>query len=121
MFFQANSAKDLGDWSGEQVRALQPGDNIWLDGPYGVFTLDHIQAPGYVMLAGGVGITPLHAMLATMAEREDVRPVVLFFAGKELDSLVLREEVLALKERLNLKVVLVLGNPPEDWQRFDMI
>lgn len=108
--------KDLGDWSGQQVAAVKPGDRVWLDGPYGVFTLDAVPAPGYVFLAGGVGITPLYAMLSTMANREDARPALLFFGAPDLESLILREEVLALEKRMNLRVVLVLSRPAADWQ-----
>jgi predicted ferric reductase len=108
--------KDLGDWSGKKVPAVQPNDSVWIDGPHGVFTLDRVPAPGYAMIAGGVGITPLYSILATMANRADVRPVVLFFGGPDLGNLTLRDEVLALELRINLKVVLVLSRPTPDWQ-----
>lgn len=111
----AFTVKALGDWSDTRVAAVQPGDRVWLDGPHGVFTIDRIQGPGYAFIAGGVGITPIHSMLATMADRGDLRPVVLFLAGQDADSLTLREEVLALRTRLNLQVVMTLTDPPPAW------
>ena len=39
---------------------------------------------GYVLIAGGVGITPLYSMCQTMSEHEDVRPVLLFLV-KEIN------------------------------------
>ena len=111
----ALTIKALGDWSSKRVAAVRPGDRVWLDGPHGVFTIDRIQGPGYVFIAGGVGITPIHSMLATMADRGDLRPVILFFAGQDADSLTLREEVLALRSRMNLQVVLTLTDPPPVW------
>ena len=108
--------KALGDWSGEQVPALNPGDTLWLDGPHGVFSMDREQAMGYVFIGGGVGITPLYSMLQTMASREDVRPVVLFYGGQDKESLTFREELDALAEQMNLTVVYVLSKPEEDWQ-----
>ena len=111
----AFTIKDLGDWSGRRVPAAQAGDRVWLDGPHGVFTIDRIQGPGYVFIAGGVGITPIHSMLATMADRGDPRPVLLFFGGKDAESLTLREEVLALQSRMHLQVVMTLTDPPPDW------
>lgn len=107
--------KDLGDWSGQQVPAMKPGDILWLDGPHGVFSMDREQAMGYVFVGGGVGITPLYSMLQTMASREDVRPVVLFYGGQDLESLTFREGLDALSEQMNLKVVYVLSNPEEGW------
>ena len=112
----AFTVKDLGNWSGGRVPEVRPGERVWVDGPYGVFTLDREQGPGYAMLAGGVGITPLRSMLVTMAEREDVRPVVLFYAVRRPDDLIFREELLALQQRMNLKVVYVVGEPSPGWE-----
>jgi len=107
--------KALGDWSGQEVPALKPGDTLWLDGPHGVFSMDREQAMGYVFIGGGIGITPLYSMCQTMAEREDVRPVILFYGGQTEESLTFREELDALTEQVNLKVVYVLSNPEEGW------
>ncbi len=107
--------KDLGDWSGEEVSGLKPGDMVWVDGPHGVFSIDRLQAMGYVLVAGGVGITPLYAICQAMADREDVRPVVLFYGGRDLDSLTFREELETLKERMSLDVIHVLSAAGDDW------
>jgi predicted ferric reductase len=111
----AFTIKNLGGWSGQVVPKVQPGKRIWIDGPYGVFTLDREQGPGYVFLAGGVGVTPLRSMLTTMAEREDNRPVVLFYGARHADDLTFRDELLALQSQMNLKVVYVVNDPSPDW------
>lgn len=107
--------KDLGDWSGKEVPALEPGHTIWLEGPHGVFSIDRVQGMGYVLIAGGVGITPLYSTCQTMAEREDVRPVLLFYGAQDLENATFYEELEELKGRMNLQVVYVLSDPPEDW------
>lgn len=112
----AFTIKNLGGWSGQVVPKVADGKRIWVDGPYGVFTLDREQGPGYAFLAGGVGITPLRSMLVTMCEREDTRPVLLFYGAREVDDLTFRDELLDLQGRMNLKVVYVLEAPPPDWQ-----
>jgi predicted ferric reductase len=108
--------RDLGDWSGQQVPSAKPGQRVWLDGPYGVFSLDRVAAPGYALLGGGVGITPLYSMLLTMANRGDSRPVILFFGGPDRAGMTLHDEVLELESKINLKVVRVLSSPEADWQ-----
>jgi predicted ferric reductase len=108
--------KNLGDWSGEEVPAIKPGDTMWLDGPHGVFSCDREQGMGYVLIGGGVGITPLYSMLQTMAEREDVRPVLLFYGAQDWESATFREELAELEGRMNLQVIYVLSDPSEDWQ-----
>jgi predicted ferric reductase len=111
----AFTIKNLGDWSGQIVPALQPGRRIWVDGPYGVFTPEREQGPGYVLIGGGAGITPLYSMCQTFAERGDARPVLLFFAGRTLESLTFAEQFEGLRKRMNLKVIYVLEHPPENW------
>ena len=110
----AFTIRNLGDWSGEQVPALKPGDTMWLDGPHGVFSIDREQAMGYVLIGGGVGITPLHSMCQTMAKRGDPRPVVLFYGAQDEESLTLYDELQELTGRMNLTVVPVLAKPVSD-------
>lgn len=111
----AFTIKDLGDWSGKVVPALEPGARVWVDGPHGVFTADREQGPGYVLIGGGAGISPLFSICQTMAARGDVRPVVLIFAARDAESLTFRDRLAELAQRMNLKVVYVVENPPADW------
>jgi predicted ferric reductase len=55
-------------------------------------------------------------MLRTLADRGDRRPLTLIYANKTLESATFLEEIDALPQRLNLKVVHVLEAPPEGWQ-----
>ena len=50
----------------QHLAALKPGDAVTMRGPVNKFTLDG-AAPQVVMLAQGVGITPLRSMLAHAA------------------------------------------------------
>jgi ferredoxin-NADP reductase len=87
-----------------------------MDGPHGVFTMDLHQAPGYVFIAGGVGITPLYSMLLTMRAREDVRPVILLYASAGWDEVIFREELDDLAAAMpNLSIVHVLERPHQGW------
>jgi ferredoxin-NADP reductase len=54
-------------------------------------------------------------MCQTFAERGDPRPVLLFFCGRALDRLIFLEQFETLQKRMNLKVVLVLEEPPRNW------
>jgi predicted ferric reductase len=108
--------KDLGNWSGEVVPNIQPGEKMWVDGPHGVLSADREQGMGYVLISGGIGVTPLYSMCQTFAERGDVRPVLLFYGARNFDELIFREELEALKESMNLQVIFVLSEPGDDWQ-----
>jgi predicted ferric reductase len=111
----AMTIKAAGNFT-KTVPDVTPGTRVYLDGPHGVFSMDRRQAPGYVFIAGGVGVTPLYSMLLTMREREDVRPVTLFYASATWDDVVFRDELAELSESMpNLRVVHVLERPPEGW------
>jgi predicted ferric reductase len=111
----AFTIKNLGDWSGTTIPNLKIGTKVWLDGPHGVFTSDRLQGPGYVLIAGGVGITPYYSMCLTFAERGDVRPIVLIYASGTAEGLTFKGQLDSLQSRMNLKVVYVLGNPDPGW------
>ncbi len=107
--------KALGDFT-STIKDIKPGTKAYLDGPYGVFTVDRYgDSAGFVLVAGGVGITPMMSMLATAAERKDDRPYLLIYASKTWDDITFREELEALKAQLDLEIVYVLREPPENW------
>jgi predicted ferric reductase len=107
--------KELGDFTAT-IKEAQPGQRAYLDGPYGAFCIDRHRAPGYVFLAGGVGITPIMSMLRTLADRGNDQPLLLIYGRPTWEDVIFREELVELLPRLNLKVVHVLREPPEGWQ-----
>jgi predicted ferric reductase len=109
------TVKELGDFT-RTIKTIQPGTRAYLDGPYGAFSVDMELAPGYVFLAGGVGITPVMSMLRTLADRRDGRPLVLFYGNKTWESATFREQLEELQQRLNLKVVHVVEDPADGWE-----
>ena len=107
------SIRNLGDFT-RKIHEVPVGQRIYLDGPYGAFTIGN-PADMHVLIAGGVGITPMMSMLRTLADRNDPRPAILLYGSKDWESITFREELEDLKARLNLTVVHVLRNPPADW------
>ncbi|MBF2062989.1 MAG: ferric reductase-like transmembrane domain-containing protein [Calothrix sp. C42_A2020_038] len=109
------SIKALGDFT-NTIKDVAPGTKAFLDGPYGVFTTERYEdSAGFVLITGGIGITPMMSMLLTAAKRKDDRPYVLIYASKKWDDITFREELDELKDKLDLKIIHVLKEPPEDW------
>jgi predicted ferric reductase len=106
--------KALGDFT-SRISELEPGIPVYVDGPHGVFSIDHSEGPGFGLIAGGVGIAGLISMLRAMADREDVRPGVLVYANRDWEGVAFREELEHLSRRMTLTVVHVLEHPPPDW------
>ena len=106
--------KGIGDFS-DLVAGLRPGRSVFLDGPHGSFTLDGLTSDRFVFIAGGVGITPMLSMLRTMADSGDTRPVLLVVAGRTADDLLHRADHEHLDRRLDIHLVEILEEPPDDW------
>jgi predicted ferric reductase len=81
------TVKALGDHTG-RLATLKPGTRVLAEGPFGIFTEDVRRCPDAVLVAGGIGITPVRALL----EEADGDVVVLYRALSE-DDLVLRDEL----------------------------
>lgn len=108
--------KEVGDFT-RAASTAQPGQRAFLDGPYGAFSTErHPAAPGYVFIAGGIGIAPIMSMLRTLADRGDQRPLILFYGNWNWERVLYREELETLATRLNLQVVHIIGEPPDDWR-----
>jgi predicted ferric reductase len=107
------SIRKLGDFT-NAIPEVPVGQRVYLDGPYGAFTIGN-PADMHVLIAGGVGVTPMMSMIRTLADRGDQRPVILLYGSKDWESITFREQMEALQVRLNLKVVHVLANPPVGW------
>ena len=107
------SIRNLGDFT-SAIHKVPVGQRVYLDGPYGAFTIGN-PADMHVLIAGGVGVTPMMSMIRTLADRGDKRPVILLYGSKDWESITFREELEALKARLNLDVIHVLANAPTGW------
>ncbi|WP_030546317.1 ferric reductase-like transmembrane domain-containing protein [Streptomyces albus] len=91
------------------LRNLPVGSRAFVEGPYGAFTSLHRTRPGALLIAGGVGITPVRAMLE---ERETGDLVVLYRVRSEEDA-VLLDEVRELVERRGGQLHLLTGRTDE--------
>jgi predicted ferric reductase len=101
------TVKDLGDHS-RSLADLKPGTRVVAEGPYGIFTADARSGNHVVLVAGGVGITPVRALLDDLPK--NVRVDLLYRAPKP-EALVLHDELDAIaRSRPNTRVRYLVGN-----------
>jgi predicted ferric reductase len=103
-----------GDFT-QTIAVLTPGRLVRIDGPYGSFTVDHRRTRRLLLIAGGVGLTPMMSILRTLDYRGDRRPACLVVGARQLSDLLFRGELAALSGRMPLRVLEVLSDPPPDW------
>lgn len=99
------TVKDRGDSSAAAFQ-LRRGDRVAIEGPYGIVTPEIFDGAQPVLIAGGVGVTPVRAMLERLPKKS--RPLVLLRARRTEDIPHYRE-IVDLAESLGGDVRLVLG------------
>jgi 3-phenylpropionate/trans-cinnamate dioxygenase ferredoxin reductase subunit len=113
--FTTFTVRHAGDFT-RTLTALTPGTPVWIDGPHGAFSGDVGECSGFILLAGGVGITPMMSMLRTAADRGDRRPYRLVVVASRQEDLLFREELGFLRSTLDLVVTEVMRRPSDDWE-----
>ncbi len=99
------TVKDRGDASAA-LFSLREGDRVAVEGPYGSATPAIFEGARPLFIAGGVGVTPVRAMLERLPI--DSRPLVLLRA-RATDDIAHFHEVCRLAEERGGDVRLVLG------------
>ncbi|HYK93065.1 MAG TPA: FAD-dependent oxidoreductase [Thermoplasmata archaeon] len=97
----------------EAFAALKPGDIAEVDGAYGHFTLDE-KSPA-VLIAGGIGITPLKGMAEYAADRQLPIDVRLVYSSRNEVEIAYRSELDELaRQNSRFQVFHTLTRVPEE-------
>jgi predicted ferric reductase len=99
------TVKALGDDSARLDR-LAVGTRVIVEGPYGNLTADRRTARDVLLVAGGIGITPLRAILEEVAA---TARVTLLYRARTAADLVFRHEIETLAEGRPIVVRYLIG------------
>lgn len=105
--------KALGDFTAA-VGRIELGTRVLVDGPHGSFCPPHPDGD-YLLVAGGVGITPMMSFIRSFADSGDRRRVSLVYVTRTLADATFRNELEQLRGRLRLDVHHVLTRPHPEW------
>ena len=103
------TVKDLGDHSGSLAK-LRPGTRVLAEGPYGAFTATKRHGDEVVLVAAGVGIAPIRALLEELPHKTKVD---VLFRARSNDEVLLKKELDILAQRPNTKVRYLVGSRKE--------
>ena len=117
------TAKDLGDGSNRLGR-LRAGTKVLIEGPYGRMTGEHRVGSKVAMLACGIGITPMRALLEDLPYAPG--DAVLLYRARSEPDLVFRAELDELARRRGIAVHYFTGPRvpgrsswlPRDWAQW---
>jgi len=101
------TVKALGDSSSELAR-LQAGTRVFIEGPYGIFKASSARHGRHIVLiGGGVGITPLRAIMEEFPNNTQID--VIYRASSD-SELVLRKELDEISDRMGARVHYLVGS-----------
>ena len=100
------TVKASGDYT-TRLAKIPPGTAVMADGPFGRFTADFRRHERLVLIAGGIGITPIRALLDDISQEADV--TVVYRALAE-DDIVFRDELDQLAAQREVRLHYVVGD-----------
>ena len=100
--------------------ALREGDIINLSAPIGRFIFDGKQAQSIVLIAGGVGATPLMAITRYLTDKNWRGDIYFVYCARTPGDIIFRKELDDLKARFpNLRLLVTLSRADgTDWTGF---
>jgi predicted ferric reductase len=101
------TVKDLGGHSAALTR-LQPGTRVFAEGPYGAMTEARRTRRKVLLIAAGIGVTPLRALFQSLAGGP--RDITLLYRVRSEADVVFRREIEAIAQHRDAHVHFVVGS-----------
>lgn len=90
------------------------GQRVKVSAPAGKFVFTGTEAERVVLIAGGIGITPMMSVVRSLTDRGWHGDIFLLFSVKAVRDVIFREELAYLQNRFpNLRVRVVVSRDPE--------
>ena len=109
------TVKANGDHS-SALRHLEPGTRVWAEGPYGAMTADRRSRGKVLLVAGGVGITPMRALFETLPGAPG--DITLLYRANSTQDLALWDELSVIAEERGARLMYAVNSP--DGERPDI-
>jgi predicted ferric reductase len=98
------TVKALGDFS-SRLAEVAPGTRVAAEGPFGVFTEESRRRNQIVLIAGGIGITPIRALMEDMSG-----DVVVIYRVVRDEDVIFRNELEQLARERGITLHFVVGD-----------
>lgn len=98
------TVKNVGDFT-SHIGDIAPGTRVVAEGPFGVFTGSLRTRPGVALIAGGIGITPIRALVEDMSG-----DLILVYRVLRDEDLVFRHELEHLARDRSVSLCYVVGD-----------
>ncbi|MFF9097924.1 ferric reductase-like transmembrane domain-containing protein [Streptomyces sp. NPDC014802] len=109
------TVKAIGDHS-SRLRDLTPGTRVWAEGPYGALTAQRRSRGKVLLVAGGVGITPMRALFETLPGAAG--DITLLYRANSTQDLALWDELAKIADERGARLMYAVNSP--DGERPDI-
>ena len=108
------SIQSVGDGSA-RAAALSPGTRVLIEGPYGALTAGKWYRPRILMIAAGVGVTPMRALLEDTPF--NAGDATLVYRYSDRNTAILLDELELLSARRGIQLIELAGprRTPSSW------
>ena len=110
------TVKSLGDYTG-RLQSIKKGTRVFAEGPYGTFTEERRHQRHVLLVAGGIGITPLRALLDTFTPDDDV---VMLYRVVRADDVIFADELRRFANEQHITIHVITGSEIGD-DRTDLL
>jgi len=102
----------------QSIHRLEPGDRIYIRGPYGnSFPLEEAAGKDLYFIAGGIGLPPLRSVINSVFDRRrDFGRIRILYGAKTPDELCFKDELQIWKKIDDTEVLLTVDTSHENWQ-----
>ncbi len=105
------TVKELGDFTND-LKNIPIGTKVMIDGPYGVFTSASTTRAKILLIAGGIGITPIRSLAEDLVRQG--KDVLLLYGNRAEKDIALAGELMGLAaDHNNFKVINILSDQPD--------
>jgi len=100
------------------IHGLNPGDPIWVRGPFGKgFPFERFRGKDLLLAPGGLGLAPLRSLIQqVLDERSLYGRVIILYGAKHPSELLFTDELEAWGRREDVELHLSVDRPSEDWK-----
>lgn len=99
----------------DALDAMDVGDVLGIEGPYGRFTFEG-EFEKIALISGGIGITPMISICRYCADSRSGTDIIILSSNKSSEDIAFRDELDEMEDKnANLKVVHTLTRAKDDW------
>lgn len=112
------TVKNVGDFTKRMIQ-LPKNTRVIIDGPYGIFQAKQAKRNHILLIAGGIGITPLFSLMQEMLK--DGKNIILLYTNRTKDDVVFNAQLDALQKKYSCTIHYLFTRDKEATKKVDRL